>query len=423
MAINRPMLQQNQVIPVVTVVLKGYPRLSETFIAQELRALEKRGHKLHLISLRHPTDTKTHPVHDEIVAPVTYLPEYLHQEPFRVLRAWWKVRKLAGYKHAFSLWWKDLKRDMTPNRIRRFGQALVLAAELPADTVQIYAHFLHTPASVARYCALMQGLPWSCSAHAKDIYTSPHWELSEKLDDVSWLVTCTAFNVSYLQKLADEPSKVELLYHGLDLDRFPVILGKRHTRDGGAASDPVQILSVGRAVTKKGYDDLLTAFSLLPKELNWTFTHIGGGSLLTELKVQAKELGIENRIKWQGAQSQEMVLQAMKEADIFVLASRIAADGDRDGLPNVLMEAQSQKAAIVSTQVSAIPELIQQNTTGLLVPERSPSELAADLAKLIGSPEMRQQFADAGDVNLRNNFDAQSWIGKLSDKLPKGDLQ
>lgn len=422
MAIKRPMLQQNKVIPVITVVLKGYPRLSETFIAQELRALEKRGHKLHLISLRHPTDHTTHPVHDEIVAPVTYLPEYLYQEPLRLLKAWWTARKLPGYKKAVSVWWKDLRRDKSSNRGRRFGQALVLAAELPAETVQIYAHFLHTPASVARYCALMHQLPWSCSAHAKDIYTSPQWELAEKLEDVSWLVTCTSFNVSHLQKLAAEPAKVELLYHGLDLDRFPAIEGKLHSRDGQNASDPVRILSVGRAVTKKGYDDLLVAFSLLPKDLNWVFMHIGGGSLLTSLKAQAKELGIDGHIQWQGAQSQKTVLQAMKDADIFVLASRIAADGDRDGLPNVLMEAQSQKAAIVSTQVSAIPELIQQNETGLLVPQRSPDELAVDLEKLIRSPEMRQRFADAGDLKLRENFDAQSWIGKLSDKLPKGDL-
>jgi len=416
------MLQQNKVIPVITVVLKGYPRLSETFIAQELRALEKRGHKLHLVSLRHPTDHTTHPVHDEIVAPVTYLPEYLYQEPVRLFKAWWKARKLPGYRQALSVWRKDFCRDRTSNRIRRFGQALVLAAELPAETVQIYAHFLHTPASVARYCALMHHLPWSCSAHAKDIYTSPEWELSEKLADVSWLVTCTSFNVSHLQNLAADPSKVELLYHGLDLDRFPAVSEKSHTRNGQNADDPVQILSVGRAVTKKGYDDLLVAFSLLPKDLNWTFMHIGGGSLLKSLKEQARELKIESHIHWKGAQSQEKVLQAMKDADIFVLASRIAADGDRDGLPNVLMEAQSQKAAIVSTQVSAIPELIQSEETGLLVPERSPADLAADLAKLIRSPELRQQFAEAGDLNLRQNFDAQSWIGKLSEKLPKGDL-
>ena len=118
---------------VIAVVLKGYPRLSETFIAQELRALEERGLRLVLYSLRHPTDGATHPVHAEIRAPVTYLPEYLHHEPVRVWRAWREIRRLPGYRAARAVWWRDLLRDRTRGRVRRFGQALVLAAELPRD--------------------------------------------------------------------------------------------------------------------------------------------------------------------------------------------------------------------------------------------------------------------------------------------------
>ena len=406
---------------VITVVLKGYPRLSETFIAQELRALEKLGHKLHLISLRHPTDKKRHPIHEEIEAPVTYLPEYLYQEPIRVLKSWWKVRRMAGYSRAFSIWYKDLKRDLTSNRVRRFGQAMVLAAELPENTMHLYAHFLHTPASVARYAAFAQGLPWSCSAHAKDIYTSPNWELTEKLDDVSWLVTCTSFNVAHLKTLTSKPERVNLLYHGLDLSRFPIVSDKQHVCDGNQKNAPVKILSVGRAVTKKGYDDLLNAFAKLPAELSWEFTHIGGGPLLNALKRQAETLGLSDQIVWKGAQSQEAVLNAMKNSDIFVLASRIAEDGDRDGLPNVLMEAQSQKAAILSTRVSAIPELIQERKTGLLVDQRDPDGLAESLLELIGNPQLRQELSEAGDSRLRALFDANSWIGRLSEKLPRGN--
>jgi len=404
---------------VITVVLKGYPRLSETFIAQELLALEKRGHKLHLISLRHPTDKTTHPVHAEITAPVTYLPEYLYQEPLRVFRAWRKAHKLPGYKQAFRTWRRDLWRDQSSNRIRRFGQALVLAAELPAYTTHIYAHFLHTPASVARYAAMMTGQEWSCSAHAKDIYTSPDWELSEKLDDVAWLVTCTAFNVAHLRALADDPAKVELLYHGLDLKRFPALADKEHWRDGRSMEEPVQILSVGRAVAKKGYDDLMKALAAVPKDLCWQFTHIGGGPLLKVLKMQADDLGIADKIIWQGPQSQQTVLTALQQADIFVLASRIADDGDRDGLPNVLMEAQSQRAAIVSTQVSAIPELIENGKTGLLVPERDPKALGAALQDLIAHPAKRAGLSTKGDEKLRAEFNADRWIERLSAKFRK----
>ena len=203
----------------VAVLLKGYPRLSETFIAQEIAALESRGLKILIVSLRHPTDGRTHPVHDEIRAAILYLPEYLLVEPLRVIRAWLRERKKAGYQATRNLWLRDLLRDPTPNRIRRFGQALVLANELPADVRHLHAHFLHTPASVARYAALLAGLPWTGSAHAKDIWTTPQWEKREKLACCEWLVTCTAANQAHLAALAP-PGHVELVYHGLDLSRF-----------------------------------------------------------------------------------------------------------------------------------------------------------------------------------------------------------
>ncbi len=150
----------------IAIVLKGYPRLSETFIAQEIHALERRGFALRIYSLRHPTDGATHPVHREIRAPATYLPEYLGDEPRRVVAGWRRARRLSGYRQARRTFLGDLRRDPTPNRLRRFGQACVLAAELPGEVVRLYAHFLHTPSSVTRYAALMTGLPWSASAHA-----------------------------------------------------------------------------------------------------------------------------------------------------------------------------------------------------------------------------------------------------------------
>ena len=203
----------------VAFVLKGYPRLSESFIAQEIAALEQRGLEILIVSLRHPTDGKTHPVHAKIRASVVYLPEYLYRAPLRVLRAWWRVRGWSTYREARQQWLRDLVRDATPNRIRRFGQALVLAAELPDDVDRLHAHFLHTPASVTRYAAMLKQLPWSGSAHAKDIWTIPEWEKREKLGSCAWLVTCTAANRDHLAALAP-PGRVELVYHGLDFSRF-----------------------------------------------------------------------------------------------------------------------------------------------------------------------------------------------------------
>jgi glycosyltransferase involved in cell wall biosynthesis len=397
----------------VAFVVKGYPRLSETFIAQEILALEQRGLDILIVSLRHPTDRVSHPVHREIRAPVRYLPEYLHDEPARVLRGWRWARRLPGYRAAWRGWLADLLRDPTPNRVRRFGQALVLAAELPADIRQLHAHFLHTPASVARYAAAIRGLDWSVSAHAKDLWTIPSWEKREKLASARWAVTCTEHGRHHLADLAPRPDRVALSYHGLDLVRFPPVLRRPTGADGGDHARPVTMLSVGRAVEKKGYDDLLAALALLPAGLAWRLVHIGGGALADRLKRQAAQLGLDPHIEWRGAQPQPAVLAAYREADLFVLAAKVARDGDRDGLPNVLIEAQSQGLACVATRLPGISELIDDGQSGTLVPPAEPRALAAALERLIRTPALRQRLGEAGEARVRGHFDMNSSIELL----------
>jgi len=399
----------------VAFILKGYPRLSESFIAQEIAALEARGLAVEIVSLRHPTDVSVHPVHREIAAPVTYLPEYLHREPLRVLAAWSKARRLPGYAAARRVWRADLARDRSANRIRRFGQACVLAAEIAPRVGWLHAHFLHTPASVARYAALMTGLPWSGSAHAKDIYTSPDWELSEKLADCRWLVTCTAANRDHLARLAP-PGRVSLVYHGLDLSRWPAGPA-RPPRDGSQADDPVILVAVGRAVEKKGLDDLIAALALLPARLSWRLVHIGGGPLKEALQRQAAQAGLAARVSWLGARPQEEVLAAYRSADLFCLAPRIAGDGDRDGLPNVLMEAQSQGLAAVATRVSAVPELIEDGFNGLLVAPGDREALAGALESLIRDPTRRAAMGAAGEARVRSTFAMDGGIDDLATRF------
>jgi glycosyltransferase involved in cell wall biosynthesis len=157
----------------------------------------------------------------------------------------------------------DLKRDRSISRRRRWGQACVLARELPDDVNHLHTHFLHTPASVTRYAAIMRGIGWSFSAHAKDIWTSPRWELTEKIADADWGATCTNVNAQYLRQLANGKTPIDLVYHGLALDRFPSPKSE-YSHSTGDHSDPVQLLSVGRLVEKKGYDDLLHALGISP---------------------------------------------------------------------------------------------------------------------------------------------------------------
>lgn len=409
----------------IVVLLKGYPRLSETFIAQELLGLEQAGFDLRLVSMRHPTDKKRHPVHDEIRAPVSYLPEYLHHEPLRVLRGLAAARRLPGFRRAFSVFLNDLKRDISRNRIRRFGQAAVLAAEWPEGADWLHAHFIHTPASVARYTSLLTGVRWSCSAHAKDIWISPGWDIGGKLAEMQWAVTCTRSGFDHLRDLAGGCGKVHLSYHGLDLARFGPFGKPRPAADGSDPAHAVRILSVGRAVDKKGFDVLLRALGRMPADLHWHLDHVGGGERIAALKRLAQDLGLETRITWHGPMDQAEVLALYRRADLFALACRIAANGDRDGLPNVLVEAASQGLACVSTDVSGVPELIEDGQSGLIVPPENPEALAAALATAIRDPALRGRLGAAAEARVRNGFDFRNSIRQLAtlfaDPRPQGN--
>lgn len=410
--------------PPVAIAMKGYPRLSETFIAQELLGLQRQGLSFAIWSLRHPTDGARHLMHKEIAAPLHYLPEYLHDDWPRVLRGLGRALARPTILKLLAVFLRDLARDRTRNRLRRFGQACVMARELPAGTRHLHVHYLHTPASVIRYAALMRGLSWSFSAHAKDIWTTPDWEKREKIAAAQWGVTCTRDGHAELARLADRPGKVVLVHHGLDLARFPAPPEARPPRDGSDPADPVRFVTIGRAVEKKGFDDLLAALATLPAELSWSLAHIGGGEKLAALKAQAEALGLAAHIDWLGPQAQDKVIAALRAADLFVLPSKQAGDGDRDGLPNVVMEAASQALPIVASDFAGIPEFVRHQVEGLLVAPGDVAALAGALGSLAGAPARRAALGAAAFARLNAAFSAQAGLARIGAALlreAKGD--
>lgn len=393
----------------VAVVVKGYPRLSETFIARELLALEQRGIKLQIVSLRHPTDKLVHDLHRQIAANVLYLPEYLYQEPLRVLKAALRCLLLRGFWPALGIWLRDLWRDPTSNRGRRFGQAIVMAAELGPAIRHIYVHFIHTPGSAGRYAAVMRSLPLSLSAHAKDIWTTPAWEKREKLEAARWTVTCTHGNLVHLREVAPE-AKVELLYHGVDTGLF-------RPRSVHAANQSLRLICIARAVPKKGLETLLAALATLPDTIDWHLDHVGGGELVAALRTQAQALGIAKRIVWHGATSRPEVVALLAQADIFCLVPRIAADGDRDGLPNVILEAMASGLPVVASDVAAIGEAVIDGVSGMLVPVDSAEKTAAAILRLAEDPALRAELGAAGRDLVIERFTSESGFDLLASRL------
>jgi glycosyltransferase involved in cell wall biosynthesis len=227
------------------------------------------------------------------------------------------------------------------------------------------------------------------------------------------VTTCSEAARADLAALAPPGRAPLLVYHGLDLTRFAAPEGARPKRDGSDAGDPVRLLTVGRAVEKKGHDVLIRALAALPATLNWRWVHIGGGALLATLKAQAEAAGIADRTEWRGSRPQADVLDALREADLFVLANRVARDGDRDGLPNVLLEAQSQALPCIASAVSGVTELLVDGATGLVVPAENPAALSEAMAALIADPARRAAMGEAGLARVRDAFDAAGWARRL----------
>jgi glycosyltransferase involved in cell wall biosynthesis len=263
---------------------------------------------------------------------------------------------------------------------------------------------------------LLTGRSWTFSAHAKDIWTTPVWEKREKMADALWGVTCTAQGAGHLQSLA-QPDKVSLVYHGLDLSRFPAAPESRPARNGSDPLDPVRIVSVGRAVAKKGFGDLIQALAALPQDLHWRFAHVGGGELLNTLKKQAQDAGIADRVAFLGSKAQPDIVALLREADLFTLPSKEAKSGDRDGLPNVIMEAASQGLAIVATDFAGIPEFIRNDVEGQLVRPGDWEALSNALNLLARDPERRKALGDAAFSRLRRDFSMEGGIDVLEARL------
>ena len=407
--------------PLVAVVLRAWPRLSETFIAQELLELERRGLNMRIYALKKMGPNEAHPLHWQLKSPVIYLGESPWLNPWQFLRAWLLSYRNRGSAEARKILRRQLDSDRresyqpSSDRRKNFRRGFLLSSRLPRGTSLIYAHFLHNPASVARYAAVMRGFEWSFSAHAKDIWTLPEEEVRQKVQSARWGVTCTDSHRRRLVELGGDWGKIACVYHGLDLRRFPDYAERTLGPAGDDPGQPVVILSAARAVPKKGLDTLLNALSLLPEELNWRWRLVGGGEEAGSLALEAGSLRLTDRIDWLPPLKHHELLDEYRKADLFALPCRIAANGDRDGIPNVLMEAMSQRLPILSTWLPSIRELVSDG--GVLVCPNDISSLSEEIEALIRNPWRRLKMGESGRRLIEERFSFAHHIEPLVGKF------
>lgn len=391
-------------------ILKGYPRLSETFIVNEILLLEQLGHPLHIFAMRNPGEAKVHDSVRRVRAQVTYIPDYFWRFFIAFIGAnvrLWLARP-GVYWQAFRFAAGRSLRQRSSSTIKRFAQAAYLVQKkLPGSGVaHFHAHFSHGPTTVAYFAGWLTGMNYSFSAHAKDIYLQEHDFLREKIRHACFVVTCTEFNRAYLSRVGGEDARVFRVYHGNDLQLF------RPEREKKTPA-PV-ILSIGRFVPKKGFPVLLQALQRLRQAgVDFQAYLIGGGELKNELEKLIAALDLLGCVKLLPQMSQQELLAYYRQAAVFALACEVQEDGDRDGIPNVLVEAMAMGIPAVSTAISGIPELIENGVSGLLVPEKNPAALAEAINTLLQQPELARRLGGAGRARVEREFDAKRNIEKI----------
>jgi len=382
-------------------LVTSFPRLSETFIINELIELERQGFDLRIYSMFAATDRIRHRLVDGIHAPIRYLPRLLSRSIRRVVadHVWLIVRSPRAYVSALLRVVTSGERDL----IVRFPQAGCLVRVLERDGVtHLHAGFVHKPGSLAYVVCLLTGRPFSLAAHARDLYHSPPGLLRTKLAAARVVFTCTRYNAAHLQRLAAHagPIHVRHAYHGTSLERFPFGPCGR--------SQPPVVLAVARLVEKKGLEDLIQACALLrDRGLRFRCHIVGDGVLRRSFTQLIHRLDLDRVVTLEGAVDQDDVVAWYRRATVLALPCRIARDGDRDGIPNVLIEAAACGLPIISTPVSGIPELIADGQSGLLVPPRHAPGLARAIEAMVHSAELRERVRANARKRVEQAFDVR----------------
>ena len=389
----------------VAYLVKRFPRLSETFVLQEFLELRRQGLDLRLYALMHPGEQVVQPAAAELLPEVTYL-----HERRRPWRSW--ARLLGGAaRQALSnpSGFAALSRLLLARRpslasLRHAVEALWLARDLRlAQARHLHAHFAHSPAAVAHMAWVAGGPAFSFTAHAKDLYTTPAEVLRPRLRAAAFVVTCTRFNADHIAGLdpADRMlrERLHVVYHGTDIRRFNPI---------GRRPEPGGVLSVGRLVPKKGYPALLQALALLAaRGMDFTCDIFGEGELRPALEAEIGRVGLQSRVRLRGAAPQEELQAEYRRTSVFVLTPMVMPGGDRDGIPNVLVEAMACAVPVISTRVSGIPELIEHGTDGLLVEPADTAAITGAIECLLQNPELASRMGLAGRRKVEGLFDVR----------------
>ncbi len=395
--------------PKVAYVLVWFPKASETFVFREVCELRKLGMAVEVVTLYGPLNKDLDAAMTDYAGPVTRLGLKKAPEMLRDLLWWLRRRPRTSLRCLASMFRRWRSWETAGEALISIFCGFSFARMFLARGIEhIHADWANGPATAAWTASRLSGLPFSFTGRAGDIFP-PDGALREKARDCCAIRTDVARNVPYLVEQAQVAAdKVQLIHAALALDV-----------DQSAAPQlvpPYTLLAVGRFVPKKGYDVLLKALNLLRKQgIDATLTLAGSGPEERRLKKLCQELALTDAVRFPGFAPHNAVPDLLRQADCFVMSSRVSPTGDRDGIPNVILEAMAHGLPVVGTDVSGIGEVVQDNVTGVLAAADDPQALAQGIAKLLQDKERALALARAGQQLVQERFDPQARARDLAE--------
>lgn len=389
----------------ILYLLDKYPSFTETFIDTELKWMSSKYPFISVFALRKENKKNKHDNTIQFYYPewlninthfktILYISKSLFERELRLLFQY-RTFKLIFNKYKLIFIYKNLEEHIIRDQI-----------------YHVHAHFASYPTDLALYISKQLDVTYSFSAHAQDIYTQSPSTLYQKIESAKFIITCTKYNKNYLDSLYKGPNqscKVQSMYHGINWKQWICKSPRKRIN-----AKQLKILTIARLVEKKGLNDLVTAIELLHiKGIQATCTIIGEGPLKKTIQKSIKDKGLQHFVSIKNFLAPSLIKKEYLSHDIFVLPAKVATNGDRDGIPNVLLEALAMRIPTISTDISGIPELISHKQTGLIIPQNSPHEIVQQVVELISSPKLVEKIRAKGLLHVIDKFDLEDCCEEL----------
>jgi glycosyltransferase involved in cell wall biosynthesis len=372
----------------VAYILNRFPLLTETFIMREMYWIRKKEVEIQIFSLFSPRNT---PVHEQALELLPYAHystfvswEVIKSQIFFILRS--PVRYFKALSKA--VWQTHREIGVLLRALLIFPKSVYFARQMEKLEIDhIHAHFVYLGGIAAGVVCDLLDITFTIHPHAVGLFSRNQLDVRSELQNASKIITVSEYHREYIANLCPriDPDDIEVVYYGLETDRF-------RPMNKNVSNNPVVILAVGRLIEKKGFEYLIDACAKLVQKGHVFQCNIVGNGDQNELQAHIDRNGLKDWVTLCGALEQRQILKFFQESDIFALPCVIARNGDRDGMPNVLIEAMACELPVVTTPVTGIPELVKDGETGLLVAERNADSLSEALERLILDKNLRQRI-------------------------------